>query len=128
MNFLDILKKNDKEFEKTFIPEEVEVIDVENDVIDHFIKNVDDEYEKIYTEKIQDIKFDFKEYIDNEGYPFLNKTNFEDYTFYDFIKYNSVNFYDLEIEVENDNKDYLESLQKEDNENYEEYKELHDFD
>lgn len=111
MDFLNILKKNDKEFEKTFIQEvqKIEII-VETD---SNIKNAEDEFEKIYMNKIEDIKFDFKEYIENEGYPFLNKTNFDGYSFYDFIKYNSINFYDLEVIVENENKEYLEFVQEE---------------
>jgi hypothetical protein len=125
MSWLNILKKNDKEFEiASPIKEEVQEIIVEEP--DYFIKNIEEEFEKIYGLKILDIKFDFKEYIKNEALPFMNKTihnNYNFYDFYDFIKNNCTNYYKLIDRINNENKEYLDSLKEDDHDFFEEFKE-----
>ena len=107
MSWLDILKKNDGEFETTFKEEEV-LDDVEEEV-DPKILNIDDEFDHYYGINICDIKFEFKLLIEQNDLPFLDKllfdTNHND--FYDFIKYNCKNYYDLLEKVNDDNEQYL---------------------
>lgn len=127
MSWLDALKKNDKEFEIIApIKEEVQEIIIEEP--DYFIKDIEEEFEKIYGLKISDIKFDFKEYIENEALPFMNKTiynnyNYNYYDFYDFIKNNCNNYYKVIKNVDKENKEYFELLKEEENELYDENKE-----
>jgi hypothetical protein len=121
MSWLDILKKNDKDFEVISpVKEELKEIIIEEP--DYFIKDVEEEFEKIYGLKILDIKFDFREYIQNEALPFMNKTIFGKYDFYDFIKNNCINFYKVHKDVEKENNEYLESLNDEENEMLDEFK------
>jgi hypothetical protein len=110
MSWLDILNKNDNEFETTFREEEI----LENDVdeIDPKILNVDDEFDHYYGVNICDIKFDFKLLIEENDLPFLDKLLFDfnnnnGYDFYDFIKYNSKNYYDLLEKINDENEQYL---------------------
>ena len=125
MSWLDALKKNDKDFEiASPIKEEVQEIIVEEP--DYFIKNIEEEFEKIYGLKILDIKFDFKEYIKDEALPFMNKTihnNYNFYDFYDFIKNNCTNYFKLNNRINKENKEYLDSLKEDEHDFFEELKE-----
>ena len=124
MSWLDILNKNNTEFQVNLLVDKEEVQEIFNEEPDYFIKNVDEEFEKIYNMKIIDIKFDFKEYIQNEELPFMNKTpNFGKYDFYDFIKNNCKNYYKVDKNVEKSNKEYFDYLKNEENEILEEIKE-----
>ena len=124
MSWLDILNKNNAEFQVNLLVDKEEVQEVFNEEPDYFIKNVDEEFEKIYNIKIIDIKFDFKEYIQNEQLPFMNKTpDVGKYDFYDFIKNNCKNYYKVEKNVEKLNKEYFDYLKNEENEILEEIKE-----
>lgn len=128
MSWLDILKKNDKEFDKNIKLSEIEQ-EEENNIneIDSNIKDIEEEFDKIYLDKIIDIKLELKEYIDCEALPFLNKNNYTDNNFYNFIKYNSENYFKLEVKIEKENEAYLESIEIEDNEIYDEYKDSIDY-
>ena len=111
MSWLDILNKNDNEFETTFKEEEI----LENDIdeIDPKILNVDDEFDHYYGVNICDIKFDFKLLIEENDLPFLDKLLFDfnnsnsGYDFYDFIKYNCKNYYDLLQKINDENEQYM---------------------
>lgn len=112
MSWANILKKNDKEFETSLnIEEEKNEEDVEEH--DPHILDVDDEFDNSYAINIYDIKFDFKVLIEEECLPFLNKIfyNGEEYQFYEFIKYNSENYYKLSEKVEDENAEYLKQLE-----------------
>lgn len=124
MSWLDILNKNNTEFQVNLLVDKEEVQEIFNEEPDYFIKNVDEEFEKIYNIKIIDIKFDFKEYIQNEQLPFMNKTpNFGKYDFYDFIKNNCKNYYKLSNNIDKENKKYLDSLKDDEHDFFEEFKE-----
>ena len=124
MSWLDILNKNNTEFQVNLLVDKEEVQEIFNEEPDYFIKNVDEEFEKIYNIKIIDIKFDFKEYIQNEQLPFMNKTpDVGKYDFYDFIKNNCKNYYKVDKNVEKSNKEYFDYLKNEENEILEEIKE-----
>jgi hypothetical protein len=55
------------------------------------------------------IKFDFKLLLEEECLPFLDKKCFngEEYQFYEFIKYNSENYYKLSEKINEENAEYL---------------------
>jgi len=111
MSWLDILNKNDNEFETIF--KEEEILENNVDEIDPKILNVDDEFDHYYGVNICDIKFDFKLLIEENDLPFLDKFLFDfnnsnnGYDFYDFIKYNCKNYYDLLEKINDENEQYL---------------------
>ena len=68
--------------------------------------------------KINDIHFEFKEYIKENGFPFLDKLNFNNkYNFYDFIKYSSKNYNKLMIKIEKEKEDFFRELMEDDDDN-----------
>ena len=130
MNWLEILKKEDKEFEvskKKDIESNDEIIIEEEDL---FLKKTDDEFEKEYMNKILDIKDELIEYIQHNALPFLNKTDQTTtaFNFYEFIKNNCLNYLEVEKSVNKENEEYLEDLKKEEEEAYEEFKMYYDLD
>jgi len=118
MSFLEILKKNYIDFstkieKKEDIKEQKQIEFIE----DPFIKDHEEEFDIIYSNKIYDIKLEFREIIDNMVLPFLNILNKSNYNFYDFIKFNSTNIDKIKIKTEKENQEYLKDLE-EDNEEY----------
>ena len=112
MSWATILKKNDKEFETSLnIEEDKNEEDVEE--YDPHILDADDEFDNSYAINIYDIKFDFKLLLEEEYLPFLDKKFFngEEHQFYEFIKYNSENYYKLSEKVEEENAEYLKQLE-----------------
>jgi len=114
MSWTSILKSNDKEFETSLnIEEEV----IEDDIEEHDprILDVDDEFDNKHAINIYDIKFDFKLFLEEECLPFLDKKFFngEEYQFYEFIKYNSENYYKLSEKVDQKNAEYLKQAENE---------------
>ena len=111
MSWLDILKKNDKEFEKKIVDNKVEeVIEINND-----LKDVEEEFDYNFNSTITDIKIDFTEYIERLALPFLDKKSINNYSFYDFIKYNSENFIKLSEKIQ---KEYEYENEIEEEESY----------
>ena len=121
MSWANILKKNNKQFEieKTVQPESENNEDESE--YDVNIKDLDEEFEYMYIKSIVDIKCDLKEYIESECLPFLNRSNINIYhNFYEFIKNNCVNLYELENKLNKEYEEYLEELEKEEEEYYHE--------
>lgn len=112
MSWVDILKKNDKEFE-IILDTEIETYELPSlSFVDPNIKDLDDEFDRLYMLKIYDIKFYFKQVIDDYPLPFLNiKSN--NNLLIDFIKYNCKNYYKLEKKIIKENDEYLEELKEE---------------
>ena len=115
MNWAEILKKNNKVFETV---KEKNIDNYEEqylrDNTDSNLKDIDEEFERMYFSKITDIKLDLIEYIREECLPFLNRINIDsDYFFYDYIKDNCKNLHKLEEIVKKENEEYLEELKKE---------------
>jgi hypothetical protein len=112
MNWTDVLKKNNKEFQKK-IPEKI-IEDNTEEEIDYNIKDYEDEFDTLHSYDIVEIKIDFKDYIDNLSLPFLDKDINSPFNnnniFYDFIKYNSVNLINIKNNVEKENEEYLNEL------------------
>ena len=116
MSWADIIKKNDKEIVNDIKPKEPDKIDEEmNNEIDYNVKDVDEEFEKIYSNVLVDIKMDFREYIMNLCLPFLDKINGHN-IFYDFMKYNSINFDILCNDVNKANEEYYKEEEEYENE------------
>jgi hypothetical protein len=103
MSWLDVLKKNDKEFEQkiTYNNKTEEIVEINND-----LKDVEEEFDYTFNSTITDIKIDFADYIKELGLPFLDKNSINDYSFYDFIKYNSENFIKLSEKIQKENEEY----------------------
>lgn len=120
MNWADVVKKNDVKIEVK-APEKIiveEVIKADNP----YIKDLDEEFDKIYKNKIIELKMEFKEYINDECLPFLDNNKFSDYDFYDFIKYNCNNLDKLNNTITGENKKYLKELEEEEEQEKYEYK------
>ena len=118
----EIIKINDKEFEKKN-KKNVEDGDYEKNIekiiYNHNLKNIDDEFEKIYNNIIIDIKVDFENYINEQCMPFLdNHLNYKNYNFYDFLKYNSQNYIDITNKVKIENEEILRDNEKDEEEEY----------
>lgn len=128
MSWVDILKKNDNEFETILSEENITIQEEKVQIFDLNIKDLDEEFDKIYFDKILEIKLEFKEFIEDEAFPFLNIRNTADYNFYDFIKENSTNLYNLKELVDKENNNYLIDIEAEENENYEENREFLEYD
>ena len=120
-SWIDILKKNDKEFETEF-KNKNDITDNENESIEDLnIRNVDDEFEREYSLIIYDIMFQFKEYMKEKQLPFMNKINMSGkYLPEDFFKQFTTNYLDLKDKVEKENEEYLQELEEEENELIEE--------
>ena len=69
------------------------------------LKDEDDEFNLKFGSTMIDIKFEFLEYIQDNGFPFLeNNHRINSPTFYDFLKYNSVKYNSLANSIQNKNK------------------------
>ena len=114
MSWASILKTNDKEFE-TSLKNEEEILEDDIEEHDHHILDVNDEFDHHHAINIYDIKFDFKLLLEEECLPFLDKKfyNGEEYQFYEFIKYNSENYYKLSEKVDEENAEYLKQAETE---------------
>ena len=120
MNWVNILKKNDNVFQQEIKKNKVEEKKVV--ISDPNIKNFEDEFDFEHLSKIIDIKFEFKEYIENLCLPFLdkNRTTLDySYNFNDYVKYNSKNLIKIKNKVQNENEEYLRQL--DDDEEYDNY-------
>lgn len=119
--WIDILKKNDKEFE-TELKNNNDITDDENETVDDLnLKDVDDEFEREYSLIIHDIMFQFKEYIKDEQLPFMNQINMTGkYLPEDFFKQFTINYIELKEKIEKENEEYLQELEEEENELIEE--------
>ena len=114
MSWASILKTNDKEFETSLNIEE-EAIEDNIEEHDPRILDVNDEFDHHHAINIYDIKFDFKLFLEEECLPFLDKNFFngEEHQFYEFIKYNSENYYKLSEKVDQENAEYLKQSENE---------------
>ncbi len=121
--FIDILKKDintkvpelcKKEKEDDNVNEETNN-DNNNLQYDPNIKNPNDEFEREYMSKIFDLKLEFKDEIEQEGLPFMNRLHNVNYTFFDYIKYNSNNFRKIINKVTLHNEEYLREINDDDN-------------
>ena len=120
MNWVNILKKNDNVFKKE-IPNKQEK---EEEVIifnDPNMKDYDDEFDIKHSYDIMNIKFEFKEFIEKMGLPFMdkNKSLFNtSYNFNDYMKYNSKNLIKIKNKVDKENEEYLKEIEEEEEDEF----------
>ena len=100
------MSRADKEIIKVVKPKEPDIYEVDLNV-----KDIDEEFEKIYSNVLIDIKIDFREYIKDICLPFLDKINGQS-IFYDFMKYNSKNFETLCNDVYKFNENYFREVEE----------------
>jgi hypothetical protein len=119
MDWLNAIKKTDTEFKNYIEKKEIIVPEKKLYVVDLNIKDPDEEFELLYTNKLIDLKLEFMELIKDESLPFLNNQKIlkNDNKFLDFIKYNSKNFDNVIKNVENHNNEYLNQNEISDEEN-----------
>jgi hypothetical protein len=121
--WLDIIKKNDKDFEIKNIKEKNH--NNQKPILKYNLKDADEEFEFIFNKLLVNIKIDFENYINNQAFPFMdNNLNLKSYNFYDFLKYNSHNYSDVINKVDEENKEHIIDFDKEEedlvcNEEYE---------
>ena len=110
----DILKKTDKEFAIDLKESEDSYVDEQIiEQIDYNIKCPREEFDLIYDSIICDLKLGFREYLKEEGMPFMDKIINTEYNFYDFIKFNSENYEIICQTVEKDNEEYKKECNEE---------------
>lgn len=113
MNWINILNKNKKEFQKEILKKKK----IEENIIDDInLKDYEEEFNYLYSSKIIDIKIDFKEYIDKLSLPFLdnNILNIDkSFLFYDFIKYNCYDLNKIKNKIDKENDEYLKEIEEE---------------
>lgn len=76
-------------------------------------KEVEEEFEFKYLDKMTDISIEFRDFIYRNYLPFMDKNVFVNYTLYDFIKNNSVEYENTIRMVENYNQELIDDYNKE---------------
>lgn len=114
MNWAELAKKNkDKEQVKPKKEEKVEQKKVYNKYSHLPFKDVEDEFEYKYLNKLTDISIEFRDYVNKNYLPFMDKIMYVKYNIYDFIKNNSEEFTKTLNHVEEYNKDLIKEYDKE---------------
>jgi hypothetical protein len=96
-------------------------------------KDYEEEYDKKYTLLVHDLKFAFKDYIIENGYPFMNGEAYY-YNFFDYIKYNSDTYAKVRTEVDEYNEGLkveeekeLEEIEQEEIEEFEHFNSMSEY-
>lgn len=119
ISFIDILKLNNDNVPLVKKEEKKEeYIDEEELKYNAFLKDVDEEFDYLYMAKINDIQFEFKEYLKENAYPFMDKLNLNNYGFFDFIKYSSENYDKLITKIQKENEENANEKHDDDDEIY----------
>lgn len=79
-------------------------------------KNIDDEFEYRYLNKMSNISVQFRDFISKHFLPFMDKIIYVNYTTYDFIKENSYEYNIVENYVNNYNQELINEYEKENEE------------
>jgi len=126
----EVLLKNDKNFDITIKSkkEETDVNLIVEEVEDLNLKDIEEEYDLEYMNNFIEIKMEFEKYIKDKCLPFLNKKEYMEnpndfnisnnentYTLYDYIKYNSINYIELNEKINKENEEYIKELEEENN-------------
>lgn len=118
MTWLDIIKKNNKEFKIEKKEEKQEEIIVESH--NYIYQNVDVEFDHLYNIQLTDIKQDFIEYINHLCYPFMDNSFHLGYNIFDYMKQHSCEYSKVIEQVEQVNKDIDKEIEEEQKEMEEE--------
>ena len=114
MDWAKIASKNkDKEQVNIKKEEKIETKIIENPYSILNFKDVDEEFEFKYLDKMTDISIEFRDFIYKNYLPFMDKNVFVNYTLYDFIKNNSVEYENTIRMVENYNQELIDDYNKE---------------
>jgi len=118
--WLEVLKKNDIDFEKVSNKENIDNIQEETPIEKQslFHRCPDEEFDYLFSNKMIEIKTEFKDFIDHKGLPLLDKNPIfnKKLGFYDFLKIHSKNYIDLCNKIEAEKREV-----EEENENDEEF-------
>lgn len=114
MNYADIAKKNTDVIQpKIKKEEEKKEIVVYNKYSDLVFKDIEDEYDFKYLREITDISIDFRDYINKNYLPFMDRMINVEYHIYDFLKYNSIEYNKTLQQVEDYNNNLMKEYDKE---------------
>ena len=106
MNWSEVAKKNkDKKQKKIVVQEEIKEKVEYNPYSELNFKDVDDEFDYKYLDKMTDISIEFRDFISNNYLPFMDKRININYDIYDLIKDHS---YEYEKEMEEIRKEIEE--------------------
>jgi hypothetical protein len=82
------------------------------------LQNEDDEFNYFYSSIMIEIKFEFMDYINNCGFPFMENSYdiifSKKYNFYDFVKYNSFQYNIISNTIQTKNKKIMNLLNNKD--------------
>ena len=109
------------DLKKEIKKEKEEVIYNPYSVLD--FRNVENEFLDNYIRKIENISFEFKQFVYNNYLPFMDKNINVKYNLYDFIKNNCNEYNKLYKEIEVYNNQLIEEYNKEMEELEKEYEE-----
>ena len=114
MSWSSILKKN-AHIEQQKVKEEKKI--VENNHFDPYkdlcFKDIDEEFEHHYLNKMTNISIEYRDYISRNYLPFMDKHIPIKYTIYDFLKNNSEEFLKTTRKVTNYNEELINEYNKE---------------
>ncbi len=104
-NWKDIIQKNTKQIEKKVTTQ----VTFEEDTIPQYnLLNLDEEFDRVYSLVIDDIHYEFAEFIRKEYLPFMNRSNMTGkYLFTNYLKYHSKNYYDLKDKIDKENEEII---------------------
>jgi len=115
MNWAKIVEKTSdleqKDLIKEIKKEKEEIIINPYSVLE--FRNVEDEFQDKYMKQIEDISFEFREYIYSHYLPFMDKNINVKYNIYDFIKDNNHEYNKLYKEIELYNNNLIEKYNNE---------------
>lgn len=124
MSWLKILKTNGKDFDTTYNKNIDLTTENDNNVQKYVneLKDYDEEFNRMYEGLINDMQFDFKMLLEERCLPFMDihpyrRSNLN-HTFFEFIKNNSKNYFDIVDIVNKENDLIIKDYEKDDNEYY----------
>ena len=113
MNFKSAASKN-LEVKK---PVKVEIKKIKNNEKNRYddlmFKDVDEEFDFAYCDKVTDISIEFRDFISKNYLPFMDKIINVQYTLHDFIKYNSNEYIKIQNQVTDYNNELIDDFEKE---------------
>lgn len=114
MSWSSVLKKN-ADIEQKKVKENKKI--VENNDFDPYkdlcFKDIDEEFEYQYLNRMTNISIDFRDYISKNYLPFMDKHIPIKYTIYDFLKNNSEELFKTTKKVTDYNEELINEYNKE---------------
>jgi len=114
MSWADLARKNKDIEQKKIIKEEIKKEIVINNIYQNIVfKDLEDEFDYKYLNKLTDISIDFRDYIYKNYLPFMDKMINVEYHIYDFIRLNSEEYQNTIKHVKEYNDTLIEEFEKE---------------